>query len=157
MGRGKTNAMRILDAAGLSYKTMDYSTKDGLNDGISVAEKVGRDSEEVFKTLVTQGHSKQYYVYVVPVDRELNLKKAASAAGEKKVEMIPMKILHQVTGYIKGGCSPIGMKKQFPTFIDQSADGHKTILVSAGQIGKQIEIKPADLSHITAGAYAELT
>ncbi|MDZ5711127.1 Cys-tRNA(Pro) deacylase [Jeotgalibacillus haloalkalitolerans] len=157
MGKGKTNAMRMLDAASIPYGTTEYDTKDGLTDGVSVAEKVGRKTEEVFKTLVAHGISKQYYVFVIPVDRELNLKKAAAAAGEKKVEMIPMKSLQQITGYIKGGCSPIGMKKPFPTLIDGSAKELKTILVSAGQVGKQIEINPMDLSQVTAAAFAELT
>ncbi len=157
MAKGKTNAMRILDAASISYGTTEYDSKDGLTDGVSVAEKVGRKTDEVFKTLVAQGTSKQYYVFVIPVDRELNLKKAAAAAGEKKVEMIPMKSLQQITGYIKGGCSPIGMKKQFPTFIDETANMHQSILVSAGQIGKQIEINPEDLSRITGGTFEVLT
>ncbi|AJD92457.1 ybaK/ebsC protein [Jeotgalibacillus malaysiensis] len=157
MAKGKTNAMRILDAASISYGTTEYDSKDGLTDGVSVAEKVGRKTDEVFKTLVAQGTSKQYYVFVIPVDRELNLKKAAAAAGEKKVEMIPMKSLQHITGYIKGGCSPIGMKKQFPTFIDETANMHQSILVSAGQIGKQIEINPEDLSRITDGAFVILS
>ncbi|KIL43340.1 hypothetical protein KP77_30460 [Jeotgalibacillus alimentarius] len=157
MAKGKTNAMRMLEAAGVSHKMTEYDVKDGLTDGVSVAEKIGREQEEVFKTLVAQGVSKQYYVFVIPVHRELNLKKAASAAGEKKIEMIPMKSLQQITGYIKGGCSPIGMKKQFPTFIDEQAGEQETILVSAGQIGKQIEINPHDLSQITGGIFAELS
>ncbi|MFB1081989.1 Cys-tRNA(Pro) deacylase [Jeotgalibacillus sp. JSM ZJ347] len=157
MGKGKTNAMRMLDAASISYGTTEYDSKDGLTDGVSVAEKVGRKTEEVFKTLVAQGVSKQYYVFVIPVDRELNLKRAAAAAGEKKVEMIPMKNLQQITGYIKGGCSPIGMKKQFPTFIDETAKVQHTILVSAGQIGKQIDINSADLSQVTGGTFTALT
>ncbi|MBM7580295.1 Cys-tRNA(Pro) deacylase [Jeotgalibacillus terrae] len=157
MAKGKTNAMRMLEAAGIFHNTTEYNVKDGLTDGVSVAEKIGREQEEVFKTLVAQGISKQYFVFVIPVHRELNLKKAASAAGEKKIEMIPMKSLQQITGYIKGGCSPIGMKKQFPTFIDRSAEERKTILVSAGQIGKQIEINPHDLCQITGGTFADLT
>ncbi|WP_227394568.1 Cys-tRNA(Pro) deacylase [Jeotgalibacillus aurantiacus] len=156
MAKGKTNAMRLLDAADISYQTFEYDTKDGLTDGISAAEKIGRSREEVYKTLVTQGTSKQHYVFVIPVDQELNLKKAAAAAKEKKVEMIPMKTLQPLTGYIKGGCSPIGMKKKFPTFLHESARTRDTVIVSAGQIGKQIEIKPADLCQVTGGEIADL-
>ncbi|TFD92856.1 Cys-tRNA(Pro) deacylase [Jeotgalibacillus sp. R-1-5s-1] len=156
MAKGKTNAMRLLDAADIHYETFEYDTKDGLTDGISAAEKIGRSREEVYKTLVTQGTSKQHYVFVIPVDQELNLKKAAAAAKEKKVEMIPMKTLQPLTGYIKGGCSPIGMKKKFPTFLHESAKTRETVIVSAGQIGKQIEIKPADLCQITDGEITDL-
>jgi Cys-tRNA(Pro)/Cys-tRNA(Cys) deacylase len=111
----------------------------------------------VYKTLVTQGASKQYYVFVIPVEAELDLKKAAKAAGEKKVEMIAVKDLLKVTGYVRGGCSPIGMKKLYPTFIDQVAEELETIIVSGGKIGFQIEMRVGDLLRITKGRLADLT
>ncbi|PPA69735.1 Cys-tRNA(Pro) deacylase [Jeotgalibacillus proteolyticus] len=154
--KGKTNAMRQLDANKIQYKIHEYDFADGLIDGISAARKISRSSNEVYKTLVTQSQSKNYYVFLVPVDRELHLKKAAAAAGEKKVEMIPVKDLQTITGYIKGGCSPIGMKKKFPTYIAKEAKELSTLIVSAGQIGKQIELETADLLSVTNASAADL-
>lgn len=143
--KGKTNAMRKLDAANISYGIIHYDQSDGLNDGISVARKIDRKADEVYKTLVTHSSSGQYYVFLVPVEKELDLKKAAHAAGEKKLEMIAVKDLLKVTGYMKGGCSPIGMKKKYPVFIAEEASSLQTVLVSGGQVGKQIELKVEDL------------
>ena len=141
----KTNAMRILDQKKITYKVNEYDISDGRIDGISVAEKTGADPAKVFKTLVTQGTSKNYYVFLVPVLEELDLKEAARVSGEKKIEMIPMKDLLKITGYIKGGCSPIGMKKNFKTFIHKSSMEHETIMVSGGKQGLQIELAPGEL------------
>lgn len=141
----KTNAMRILDQKKITYKVNEYDISDGRIDGISVAEKTGADPAKVFKTLVTQGTSKNYYVFVIPVLDELDLKEAARVSGEKKIEMIPMKDLLKITGYIKGGCSPIGMKKNFKTFIHKSSMEHETIMVSGGKQGLQIELVPGEL------------
>jgi Cys-tRNA(Pro)/Cys-tRNA(Cys) deacylase len=153
----KTNAMRLLDKEKVDYTMQTYDTNDGKIDGVSVAHKVGKDPKMVYKTLVTQGASKQYYVFVIPVEAELDLKKAAKAAGEKKVEMIAVKDLLKVTGYVRGGCSPIGMKKLYPTFIDQVAEELETIIVSGGKIGFQIEMRVGDLLRITKGRLADLT
>jgi Cys-tRNA(Pro)/Cys-tRNA(Cys) deacylase len=153
----KTNAMRLLDKEKVDYTMQTYDTNDGKIDGVSVAYKVGKDPKMVYKTLVTQGASKQYYVFVIPVEAELDLKKAAKAAGEKKVEMIAVKDLLKVTGYVRGGCSPIGMKKLYPTFIDQVAEELETIIVSGGKIGFQIEMRVGDLLRITKGRLADLT
>ena len=149
MAQGKTNAMRILDAKKVSYDMRTYENKDGKIDGISVAAKIGRDVKEVYKTLVAQGHSKAIYVFVIPVAGELDLKKAAKAAGEKSVEMIPVKDIQKWTGYIRGGCSPIGMKKEYKTFIDDSCRQIDSIVVSAGKIGVQIVLNPEDLMDLT--------
>lgn len=149
MANGKTNAMRILDAKKIEYEMHTYENKDGKIDGVSVAEKIGRDPEVVFKTLVSQGASKQIYVFVIPVQAELDLKKAAKAAGEKKVEMIAVKDIQKHTGYIRGGCSPVGMKKLYPTFIHHSAAALEKMIVSGGKIGMQIEIQPGELQKVT--------
>ena len=141
----KTNAMRILDQKKIIYKVNEYDISDGRIDGISVAEKTGADPAKVFKTLVTQGTSKNYYVFVIPVLDELDLKEAARVSGEKKIEMIPMKDLLKITGYIKGGCSPIGMKKRYPTYIHESCLNFDSIYVSAGQRGLQVRLSPKDL------------
>ena len=148
----KTNAMRALESAGVEYTAHEYMPDDGAIDGISVAKKIGRSAEQVFKTLVAQGASREYYVFVIPVAMELDLKAAARAVGEKSVEMIKVADINKVTGYIRGGCSPIGMKKQFRTVIDSSCILQETIIVSAGKIGHQIELKPDDLAAmISAG------
>lgn len=144
-GLPKTNAMRILETAGIAYQMHTYDT-GGEIDGISVANKVGIDPKYVYKTLVTQGKSKAYFVFVIPVAAELNLKAAAAAVGEKSVEMLHVKDLLAVTGYIRGGCSPVGMKKAYKTVIDQSAESLETIVISGGKIGFQIELAPADLA-----------
>lgn len=156
MAKGKTNAMRLLDQSKVNYQVMTYDVTDGKIDGISVAEKTGESDQKVFKTLVTSGASKQNYVFVIPVNTELDMKKAAKATGEKKVEMIHVKDIQAITGYIRGGCSPIGMKKVFPTHIDASAARMESMIVSGGKIGMQIELKPDDLLKITNGTFNEI-
>lgn len=145
MDNTKTNAMRILDTAKISYNTYTYDHSDGLIDGISVAGKMGQPVEKVFKTLVTQGHSRNYFVFIIPVAEELDLKAAAKSVGEKSVEMIKVADINKVTGYIRGGCSPIGMKKDYVTVLDSSCEALDSIIISAGKIGHQIEIAPMDL------------
>ena len=152
----KTNAMRMLENAGISYKEHTYDTSDGLIDGVSVAKKCGEDPDQVFKTLVTQGDDRNYYVFVVPVAQKLDLKACARAAGVKSVAMIPQKDLLKVTGYIHGGCSPVGMKKQFKTVFDETVVLFDTILVSGGRVGTQIEASPDDLLRITEGITAPI-
>ncbi len=151
----KTNVMRLLEQNGVPYESycyIDYpSTK-----GTEIAEYLKQDPAQVFKTLVTRGKSGSYYVFVIPVGEELELRKAASAAKEKSIEMIPQKELLPLTGYIHGGCSPIGMKKQFATFIEESAMLYDTIIFSAGKIGYQVEVKPEDLLKIVPFEYADL-
>lgn len=148
MAQVKTNAMRILDRENIKYNISTYENKDGKIDGVSVASKIGKNVEQVFKTLVLQGQSKEIYVFVIPVNEELDLKKSAKVAGEKKVEMIHVKDINKYTGYIRGGCSPIGMKKLYKTFIHSTAENLETIVVSGGKIGMQIELSPKDLTNI---------
>ena len=152
----KTNVMRILEKENIVHKVHFYDPDKGI-DGVSVAAQLGQDPQAVFKTLVTQGKSRAFYVFVIPVGATLNLKRAANACGEKSIEMIPQKILLPTTGYIHGGCSPVGMKKAFPTFIDETAQLFDSICVSAGKIGAQVELAPDDLARITNAACAELT
>ena len=152
----KTNVMRLLEQAGISYTPHFYDPDQGI-DGVSVAKQLGQDPDAVFKTLVTQGKSRAFYVFVIPVAGTLNLKRAASACGEKSIEMIPQKLLLPNTGYIHGGCSPVGMKKAYPTFIDETAQLFDSICVSAGKIGAQVELAPDDLCRVTSAAYAALT
>ncbi len=152
----KTNVMRVLEREHVAHSVHFYDA-DGNFDGVSVARKVGRDPETVFKTLVTGGKSRGHFVFVIPVAEELDLKKAASAAGEKNVEMLPVKELLPATGYVRGGCSPIGMKKPFPTFIDETAQLCDTIVVSGGKIGTQVELSPDDLARLTGAKFADLT
>ena len=153
----KTNAMRMLETAGIAYTEHTYDTEDGKLDGVSVAEKCGEDPEQVFKTLVTAGNDRNHYVFVIPVGEKLDLKACAKAAGVKSVEMIPQKELLPLTGYIHGGCSPVGMKKPFPTFFDETVVLFDTILVSGGRVGTQVEVAPDDLIRITDGTVAQLT
>ncbi|EOU1600945.1 Cys-tRNA(Pro) deacylase [Clostridium perfringens] len=152
----KTNAMRILDSKKVSYEMLSYESEDGKIDGISVAHKIGVDEKNVFKTLVAQGTSKELYVFVIPVAEELDLKNAAKIAGEKKVEMIAVKDILKYTGYIRGGCSPIGLKRDYRTFIHDSAKGLDFIIVSAGKIGHQIKLNPNDLVEVVAGKFENL-
>ncbi len=140
----KTNVMRVLDGKKIPYESHSYE-RDATMTGEEIAGILGEDPEKVFKTLVTQGKSGAYYVFVVPVKEELDLKKAAKASGEKAVAMIKQKELLPLTGYVHGGCSPIGMKKQFPTFIHETAPQFERMFVSAGKVGFQIEIAPSDL------------
>ncbi len=145
MANIKTNVMRILDSSNIDYNIYTYEVKDSAVDGISVANKLGVAVENVFKTLVTKGHSGDFYVFVVPVAKELNLKAAAKCVGEKSVEMIKVNDMLKITGYIRGGCSPIGMKKSYNTVIDGSSLNLDKIIVSGGKIGFQVEIAPKDL------------
>ncbi|MEW8971032.1 MAG: Cys-tRNA(Pro) deacylase [Mesobacillus sp.] len=156
MAKVKTNAMRILDTQKVPYEILTYDSKDGKIDGVAVAGKIGRDASQVYKTLVAVGASKSLYVFIIPVEAELDLKKGAKEAGEKKVEMLPVKDIQKFTGYIRGGCSPIGMKKNYPTFLDESAQELDTIIVSAGKIGFQVELAPDQLIQATEGKYADL-
>ncbi len=143
----KTNALRILDQKGVSYKAYHYDIPEAIS-GMEIAEKLGQNPDHVFKTLVTVGSPNKYYVFDVPVNKELNLKKAAKAVGEKKIEMIKSKELLPLTGYVHGGCSPIGMKKFFLTTFDKSAEDFETIIFSAGKIGSQVEMSLSDLKKI---------
>lgn len=144
MANFKTNAMRILETAKIKYNTYTYES-NGDFDGQSVASKIGKNPDIVYKTLVTIASSKSYYVFVIPVNCELDLKLAAKSVGEKAVEMIAVKDINKVTGYIRGGCSPIGMKKQYMTVIDESCLKLDTMVLSAGKIGYQVEIVPDEL------------
>lgn len=155
MAESKTNAMRLLDKAKIPYGVLTYDHADGQIHGTAVAEKVGRPLASVFKTLVAHQGS-QAYVFVIPVAEELDLKKAAKAAGAKKVEMLPVKELLKWTGYVRGGCSPVGMKKLYPTFIDASAEALETIAVSAGRIGAQVELAPGALAGLVQAEFIPL-
>lgn len=151
----KTNVMRILEQKKIPYTMHDY-TESGAIAGEDVARVLGENPDEVFKTLVTVGRSKQNYVFLVPVNKELNLKKAASAVGEKSIEMIKSKDLLGLTGYVHGGCSPIGMKKVFPTVVDISAENREKILFSGGKIGFQVELKTEDFKKIINFRFADI-
>lgn len=151
----KTNVMRILDQKKIKHKTYSY-VGTGAISGIEVAEVLGQNPKSVFKTLVTVGKSKNNYVFVIPVEKELDLKKAAKAVGEKSIDMIKSKELLPLTGYIHGGCSPIGMKKFFKTIIDISAEEYESIIFSAGKIGYQVEMSMEDLSKIIRFTTADL-
>lgn len=154
----KTNVMRILEQKKLPYTPHTYPHTDGeAVDGATVARLVGADPARLFKTLVTQGVSGAHYVFVIPVLAELDLKKAARAAGEKSLSMLPLKNLTPLTGYVRGGCSPVGMKKRFPTYFDSSALTQETLWVSAGKIGFQVELAPQDLAALVGGSFVPLT
>lgn len=152
----KTNAMRFLDTQRCAYEVLVYDNPNGLLDVSEVAEKIGKLPEMVFKTLVTVGHSKKYYVFVVPAGYDLDLKKGARVCGEKNLEMLPMKQLLSVTGYMHGGCSPIGLKKPFPVYIDESAERFEKIFLSAGKIGVSIGINPITLSKCIQARFADI-
>lgn len=153
----KTNALRILDAAKITYEARTYDAPEGFLDGVSVARQVGLDPSVVFKTLVLQSTGKEYLVCVIPVASELDLKKTAKQFGEKRTEMIPAKDITPVTGYIKGGCSPVGMKKLFRTAIAEQAIALDFITVSAGKVGLQMTLRTEDLARITKAVFADLT
>ena len=157
MKEQKTNVMRLLEQKKVPYTAHEYPHGDGPVDGLTVASRIGRNPDCVFKTLVTVGASKAHYVFVIPVARELDLKKAAKAAGEKSIAMIHVSEITPLTGYVRGGCSPVGMKKAFPTFFDRSCLEQEQILVSAGRIGAQIEIAPAALIALVRGRTADIT
>ena len=152
----KTNVMRVLEQKGVAYTPHTYPT-DGSIDGASVAGYLGQDPEHVFKTLVARGASGGYYVFDIPVEDTLDLKKAAKAVGEKSIAMIHQKELLPLTGYTHGGCSPVGMKKQFPTVFHETAEILDSICVSAGKIGYQVEVAPADLIALVGAKTADLT
>ena len=152
----KTNVMRLLDAAGISYNSKFSQGAEGLS-GAEIARMAGEDPDKTFKTLVTVGKTGRNYVFVIPVEAELDLKKAAKASGEKSIEMIKQKELLPLTGYVHGGCSPIGMKKLFPTWFDETAILFDTIYFSAGKIGAQVEICPDDINKIIPASFADIT
>lgn len=152
----KTNVMRVLEQKGVSYAAHAYDPEAGL-DGVSVAQQLGRDPETVFKTLVARGASGGLYVFDIPVEANLDLKKAARAVGEKSVSMIRQKELLPLTGYIHGGCSPVGMRKPYPTVFDETAELFDTICVSAGKIGFQVELSPTALMELVGASTADLT
>ncbi|WP_276796145.1 Cys-tRNA(Pro) deacylase [Ruminococcus champanellensis] len=151
----KTNAMRILDRLKLPYTLNSYECKEFI-DGVHIADMLGQDPAQSFKTLVCSGKGGGYYVFVLPVARELDLKKAARAVGTKAVELLPVKEINAVTGYIRGGCTAIGMKKQYPTVIDQSAGEFDRIIISGGRIGSQIFLAPDDFIKATGGSYGDI-
>ena len=152
----KTNAMRILDKAHVTYQVYDYSKSSAIS-AEEVAAYLNEQPEKVFKTLVTIGKSKEHYIFVIPATKELDLKKAAKAAEEKNIEMIHQKELFPLTGYVHGGCSPLGMKKSFKTFVDISALNYMCIFISGGKIGYQIEIAPSSLQEIIHCDFTTLT
>lgn len=152
----KTNVMRLLDAAGIPYEAKEYPVDENDLSGSHAADLMGVEHGSMFKTLVLKGEKAGFLVCCIPVDGEVNLKKAAKAAGEKKVEMLHMKDLLSTTGYIRGGCSPVGMKKRFPTFIDETALFWKKIAVSAGQRGVQVILSPQDLAEYVGARFTDL-
>lgn len=156
MAEQKTNVMRVLEQKKITYTPHSYPHGDDAVDGATVAQLIGKAPEQVYKTLVTVGASKNHYVFVIPVLAELNLKKAAKAVGEKSIAMLHVSELLPLTGYVRGGCSPIGMKKQFRTVIDASCEAQDTITISAGKIGQQVEVAPADLLKLIRGTTADV-
>ena len=151
----KTNAMRILDKNKITYRTKSYEC-DEFIDGIHVADMNGDPYDQSFKTLVTVGKTGNYYVFVIPIDQEIDFKKAAKIVGEKSVEMIHVKDINSVTGYIRGGCTPLGMKKLYPTVIQESAKNFEEIIISGGKIGLQIIVNPLDLAKVVNGRFADV-
>jgi len=157
MGKeAKTNAMRILENNGIPYKSLTYPCEDFI-DGITIADMLGQERRRTFKTLVCRAKSTALYVFVIPVDTELDMKKAAKACGERWVELLPLKDVTSATGYVRGGCSPLGMKKNYPTFFDSSALDFDTIFFSAGRRGCQIETAPADVCRVSGGSFADIS
>ena len=154
----KTNVMRVLEQKKIPYTAHTYEHEEGVAvDGVTVARSLGQDPECVFKTLVARGASKGIYVFCIPVAENLDLKKAARAVGEKSIEMVAVKEINALTGYVRGGCSPVGMKKQYPTVFHETAEIVDTIMVSAGKIGYQVELAPAALVELVGAATADLT
>ena len=152
----KTNVMRILEQKKIPYGVYEYDDSDNMIDGVTVAGMIGQPPQIVFKTLVSVGKSNQYFVFVLPVAKELDLKKAAKAVGEKNIELIPVKQIESVTGYIKGGCSPIDMKKAYTTTFDSSAVSIDKIIFNAGKVGFQVEISPADITKVIRCRFADI-
>ena len=154
----KTNVMRVLEQKKIPYQAHTYEHEEGVAvDGVTVARSLGQDPECVFKTLVARGASKGIYVYCIPVADSLDLKKAARAVGEKSIEMVAVKEINALTGYVRGGCSPIGMKKDYPTVFHETAEIVDTIMVSAGKIGYQVELAPQSLMELVGGTTADVT
>lgn len=153
----KTNAMRMLDRAKISYEVLSYEYDESDLSGVHAAQALSLDPAQVFKTLVTRGGKGGVFVFCIPVDAELDLKKAARCAGVKNIEMLHVRELQGLTGYIRGGCSPVGMKKQYPTFIDASADMFGEIYVSAGLRGQQLKVNPRELKEFIGAQFAEVT
>ena len=154
----KTNVMRILEQKGIVYTAHTYEHEEGVAvDGVTVARSLGQDPECVFKTLVARGASKDIYVFVIPVADSLDLKKAARAVGEKSIEMVQVKEINGLTGYVRGGCSPVGMKKEYTTTFHETAEIVDTIMVSAGKIGYQVELAPSELIDLVGGQLADIT
>lgn len=151
----KTNALRLLDKLKITYSPHSYECGEFV-DGVHIAQQLGQSTDQVFKTLVTVGKSGAHYVFVLPVDSELDMKKCAREAGEKSLEMVHVKDINALTGYIRGGVSPIGMKKQFATFVHTSAEGQATIIVSGGRLGLQVELAPEDLLKACNGKFADI-
>ena len=151
----KTNAVRILDREKVSYELMEYDVNDGLLDGISVAEKTGQSVETVYKTLVTKANPGELFIFLLPVALELDLKKAAKVAAVKKLDMLPLNDLTKETGYVRGGCSAVGMKRKYPTFIDKSAEMLGEMIVSAGKPGLQMKVAPEALSRVTGAVFED--
>lgn len=151
----KTNAMRILESLKIPFTHYTYEC-DEFVDGLQIADKLNLPYEKVYKTLVTEGNDKNYYVFVIPIAEELDLKAAAKSVGVKSVEMIHVKDINKITGYIRGGCTAVGMKKQYVTRIDSSAKGNPTIIVSGGRIGSQVELAPDDLCKASKGEYGDI-
>ena len=152
----KTNVLRLLDNAGISYRALEYSAEDGRIDALSIAEKTGIPPEQCFKTLVTENPAHEHFVFVMPATSGLDLKKAAKVSHSKSIAMILQKTLLPLTGYIHGGCSPVGMKKQFPTFIEETAQLYDEIGVSGGRIGLTVVINPLDLASFIGAQFADL-
>ncbi|PIC80121.1 Cys-tRNA(Pro) deacylase [Sporosarcina sp. P18a] len=152
----KTNAIRIIESEEIPHEIHSYQTDDGQNDGVSVANKTNVSVSTVYKTLVAMASKTDLLVFIIPVSDELDLKKAAKTAGFKKVEMLPMKELTKETGYVRGGCSPIGMKREFPTFIDQQAETLDYMYVSAGKVGLQMKLSPQDLARVAKAQFSDL-
>ena len=152
----KTNAVRLLEAQNIPYSIIEYDFNEDEIDAVSVAKKIGAEPESVFKTLVAVNERNEFFVFVIPGNFELNLKNAARVTGNKNIELIKVKDLQPLTGYLRGGCSPIGMKKQYPTFIDENAQLFNNIFVSAGARGIQLNISPDNLCNITNAKFAEL-
>lgn len=153
----KTNAMRLLEQSRIPFRTAQYDYDESDLSGLHVAEQTGMPAEQVFKTLVAQGDKTGFLVFCIPVCCELNLRKAAAVSGNKKVELIAVKELLPLTGYLRGGCSPIGMKKRFPTFVEETAQLYEWIAVSAGVRGQQILLSPEDLINFIKAEFADLT
>lgn len=156
MEEQKTNVMRLLDQKKIKYTAREYPHSDAPVDGVTAAALMGQDPARVFKTLVARGASKKIYVFDIPAAAELDLKKAAKAVGEKSIAMVHVSEITALTGYVRGGCSPVGMKKQYPTVFHETAAGLDTVIVSAGRIGFQVELAPADLIGLVRGAYADI-